>query len=149
MEATYQVKPIGVIHSPYAVPADAPRQGRLSNNEIGLEIFPEYADGLKYVETVSHIIVVYFGDRANRSVLQTKTPFGDIPIGVFACRSQNRPNPLAICVADLIRREGNVLIVRGVDALDASPLLDIKVYSPGIDSIPNATSGWHNLYNKG
>jgi tRNA (Thr-GGU) A37 N-methylase len=61
-------------------------------------------------------------------------------VGVFASRSPNRPNPIALCIADLIRREDNRLIVRGVDALDGSLLLDIKVYSPGIDSIPNATS---------
>jgi tRNA (Thr-GGU) A37 N-methylase len=57
---------------------------------------------------------------------------------VFASRSPNRPNPIAFCVADLVRLEGNRLIVRGVDALDGSPLLDIKVYSPVIDSFPNA-----------
>ena len=138
-----ELRPIGVIHSPYQERKDAPRQGRLSDNEITLEIYPEFSQGLKIIDKVSHIIVLYWGDRANRETLQSFTPFSkEEMIGVFASRSPNRPNPIAFCVADLIRCEGNLLTVRGVDALDGSPLLDIKVYSPAIDSIPTATS-WH------
>lgn len=132
-----KLKPIGLIHSPYKERQEAPRQGRLSDNEITLEIFPEYAPALKEIDKVSHIYVLYWGDRAKRNVLQSKTPFSEEPVGVFASRSPNRPNPLALCVADLICRDGNLLFVRGVDALDGSPLLDIKVYSSGIDSVPN------------
>jgi tRNA-Thr(GGU) m(6)t(6)A37 methyltransferase TsaA len=135
-----ELTPIGVIHSPYKERGDAPRQGRLSDNEIILDIFPDFADALKDVTRSSHIIVLYWGDRANRAVLQSRTPFSDIPVGVFACRSPNRPNPIAFCVAHLIRQEGSRLIVRGVDALDGSPLLDIKAYFPAIDAIPDATS---------
>jgi tRNA (adenine37-N6)-methyltransferase len=137
-----QLKPIGVIHSPYKERKDAPRQGRLSDAKITLEIFPEFAQGLKEIEKVSHIFVLYWGDRSDRGVLQSPTPFSEEPIGVFATRSPNRPNPLAICIADLIRREENRLIVRGVDALDGSSLLDIKVYSSKIDCVHNSIS-WH------
>jgi tRNA-Thr(GGU) m(6)t(6)A37 methyltransferase TsaA len=135
-----QLKPIGIIHSPYLERQDAPRQGRFSDQEMTLEIYPEFSLALKDIDKVSHIFVLYWGDRANRGVLQSPTPFSQEPVGVFASRSPNRPNPIALCIADLIRREDNRLIVRGVDALDGSPLLDIKIYSPGIDSIPNATS---------
>lgn len=135
-----ELTPIGVIHSPYKERGDAPRQGRLSDNEIILEIFQDFADALKDVTRSSHIIVLYWGDRANRTVLQSRTPFSDIPVGVFASRSPNRPNPIAFCVADLLRQEGNRLIVRGVDALDGSPLLDIKAYASAIDAIPDAAS---------
>lgn len=86
----------------------------------------------------SHLIILYWGDRAKRDTLQSRTPFSEIPVGVFASRSPNRPNPIAFCVADLIRHEGSLLIVRGVDALDGSPLLDIKSYAPAFDSFPNA-----------
>jgi tRNA-Thr(GGU) m(6)t(6)A37 methyltransferase TsaA len=137
-----ELTPVGVIHSPYKERQDAPRQGRLSDNEITLEIFTDFAQCLQEIEKASHIIVLYWGDRAKRDVLQSRTPFSSEPVGVFASRSPNRPNPIALCVADLIRREGNRLTVRGVDALDGSPLLDIKVYAPAIDSFPNATS-WH------
>ncbi|MBN2005540.1 MAG: tRNA (N6-threonylcarbamoyladenosine(37)-N6)-methyltransferase TrmO [Anaerolineae bacterium] len=134
-----QLTPIGVIHSPYRQRGDAPRQGRLSGNEITLEIYPQFADALKDVARCSHLIVLYWGDRANREILQSRTPFSEVPVGVFSSRSPNRPNPIAFCVADLIRQEENRLIVRGVDALDGSPLLDIKAYAPAVDCIPEAT----------
>jgi tRNA-Thr(GGU) m(6)t(6)A37 methyltransferase TsaA len=135
-----ELTPIGVIHSPYKERGDAPRQGRLSDNEITLEIFPQFADGLKDISRASHLIVLYWGDRAKRDVLQSRTPLSEIPVGVFASRSPNRPNPIAFCVADLLRREENRLIVRGVDALDGSPLLDIKAYAAALDAIPQATN---------
>ncbi|MBN2550219.1 MAG: tRNA (N6-threonylcarbamoyladenosine(37)-N6)-methyltransferase TrmO [Anaerolineales bacterium] len=136
-----QLNPIGVIHSPYQERGQAPRQGRLSENEITLEIYPPFAAAFKDIERCSHLIVLYWGDRANREILQLRTPFSEVPVGVFSSRSPNRPNPIAFCVADLIRREGDRLIVRGVDALDGSPLLDIKSYAPALDSIPEATTG--------
>jgi tRNA-Thr(GGU) m(6)t(6)A37 methyltransferase TsaA len=136
-----ELTPIGVIHSPYKQRGDAPRQGRLSDNELTLEVYPHFADALKDVTRCSHLIVLYWSDRANREVLQSRTPFSETPVGVFASRSPNRPNPIAFCVADLLRQEGNRLIVRGVDALDGSPLLDIKAYAPAIDALPQATNG--------
>ena len=136
-----QLHPIGVIHSPYQARVQAPCQGRLSENESTLEIFPPFTSGLKDIERCSHLIVLYWGDRANRETLQSPTPFSEVPVGVFSSRSPNRPNPIAFCVAALIRKEGERLIVRGVDALDGSPLLDIKAYAPAIDCIPQATSG--------
>ena len=136
-----QLTPIGVIHSPYRERGEAPRQGRLSDNEIALEIFPKFAAGLKDIDRCSHLIVLYWGDRANRETLQSQTPFSETPVGVFSSRSPNRPNPIAFCMADLLRREGDRLIVRGVDALDGSPLLDIKAYAPALDSIPDVANG--------
>ncbi len=133
-----ELVPIGVVHSAYSERGQAPRQGRLSDALATLEVFPPYADALEGVERCSHLIVLYWGDRAERTILRSRTPFGTTPVGVFASRSPNRPNPIAFCVADLVRREGNRLLVRGVDALDGSPLLDIKVYSAAIDAIPGA-----------
>ncbi|MDK2992671.1 MAG: hypothetical protein PWP48_1904 [Clostridiales bacterium] len=137
-----ELRPIGVIHSPYKEKKDAPRQGRLSNNEITIEIYPEFVDGLQGIEQVTHLIVLYWGHLADRGILQTVTPFSPEVKGVFACRSPNRPNPIAFCIADLIRRDGNILTVRGVDALDGSALLDIKAYSGELDSIPEAVINW-------
>jgi tRNA (adenine37-N6)-methyltransferase len=135
-----ELVPIGVIHSPYQERGQAPRQGRLSENVITLEIHSRFAAALEGIERRSHLIVLYWGDRANRETLQSRTHSSEVPVGVFSSRSPNRPNPIAFCVADLIRREGNRLIVRGVDALDGSPLLDIKTYAPGVDCIPQATN---------
>jgi tRNA-Thr(GGU) m(6)t(6)A37 methyltransferase TsaA len=136
-----QLIPIGVIHSPYKERGQAPRQGRLSEDEITLEIYPQFVAALKDIARCKHLIVLYWGDRANRETLQSKTPFSDVEVGVFTSRSPNRPNPIAFCVADLIRQEGNLLVVRGVDALDGSPLLDVKAYAPALDCVPQATNG--------
>ena len=137
-----QLKPIGVIHSPYKERGQAPRQGRLSMNEIILEVFPEFEPALKEIDHYTHLIVLYWVDRANREILQTLTPHNrSLPVGVFSSRSPNRPNPIAFCVASLIRKEANQLIVHWVDALDGSPLLDIKPYSPALDSVEHASSG--------
>jgi len=133
-----ELVPIGIIHSPYQERGQAPRQGRLSESLITLELHPQFVAALEGIGRCSHVIVLYWGDRANRETLQSPTPFSEAPVGVFSSRSPNRPNPIAFCVADLVRQEGACLIVRGVDALDGSPLLDIKAYSPAIDCIPQA-----------
>jgi tRNA-Thr(GGU) m(6)t(6)A37 methyltransferase TsaA len=135
-----ELVPIGVVHSPYPERGQAPRQGRLSESMILLEIHPQFAAALEGIGRCSHLVVLYWGDRANRETLQSRTPFSEVPVGVFSSRSPNRPNPIAFCVAELIRLEGNRLIVRGVDALDGSPLLDIKAYAPALDCIPQATN---------
>lgn len=130
--------PIGIIHSPYQERSQAPRQGRLSDVEIILEVYPQFMDALKGIERSSHLIVLYWGDRSDRSVLQSPTPFSEEPVGVFSSRSPNRPNPIAFCVAELIRCEENLLVVKGVDALDGSPLLDVKTYARAIDCVIEA-----------
>ncbi|TYO95288.1 tRNA (N6-threonylcarbamoyladenosine(37)-N6)-methyltransferase TrmO [Desulfallas thermosapovorans] len=137
-----QLQPIGVIHTPYKKSGEAPRQGRYSRDKCVMEIFSAYTPGLKDITEASHLIVLYWCSQANREKLQTKTPYSDVIRGVFACRSPSRPNPIAFCVAELVSVEGNKLTVRGLDALDGSPLLDIKPYSPGIDALPEARLNW-------
>jgi len=137
-----ELKAIGIIHSPFQIPGEAPHQGRHTRETAVIEVFPEFAAGLKDVEQASHLIVLYWCDRADRGRLQTRTPYGPEIRGVFACRSPSRPNPIAFSVVELLKREGNCLHVRGCDALDKSPLLDLKPYSAGIDSVPEARIGW-------
>ena len=129
------LKPIGVIHSPYLKREDAPRQGRLSDRESVIEIFFEYADGLQDIEHHPHLIVLYWLDRSSRMTLKATPPGSGTEHGVFATRSPDRPNPIGFAVADLIRRDGSRLVVRGLDALDSTPLLDLKPYSSGTDCI--------------
>lgn len=142
MLSLLQLKPVGVIHSPYKVSGDAPFQGRFNEEEIWLEIFDEFAAALHNVERATHLIVLHWCDKADRTRLQTRTPHGPDIQGVFACRSPSRPNPIAFCIAKLLRREGNTLVVQGVDALDKTPLLDIKPYVPDIDAVSEAKLGW-------
>lgn len=134
-----ELNAIGKIHSPYQEKKDAPRQGRLSEEEMRLEIFEEYADCLTQIERATHLFVLYWLDRSDRSVLKSRTPFSEEPVGVFASRSPNRPNPIALCIVDVLRQEGNDLIVKGLDALDGSPIVDIKMYAAAIDCVPNNT----------
>jgi len=137
-----ELKPIGTIHSSFKGYAEAPHQGCHSQETAVLEIFDQFVPGLKDVEDASHLIVLYWCDRADREKLQGRTPYGPDIHGVFACRSPARPNPIAFCVVTLLKREGSRLLVQGLDALDKSPLLDIKPYSPLADSYPDARIGW-------
>ena len=132
------LNPVGVAHTPYKKQGDAPRQGYLSDAVCILELFPGYEPGLKDVEKTSHLIVLYWCHKADRNKLQTRTPFGETIRGVFVTRSPSRPNPIAVCVAELLEVDGNRLKVRGLDALDGSPLLDIKPYYPSNDAVCDA-----------
>jgi formylmethanofuran dehydrogenase subunit E len=137
-----ELKPIGIIHTPYRTTGDAPFQGRSSGETCEIEIFKEYEDGLKDVDLCTHLILLYWLDRADDCVLQTHTPYDAGIHGVFATRSPARPNPIGFHVTELIERNGNVLKVRGIDAFDGTPLIDIKPYSSRIDAIGDASIGW-------
>ncbi len=137
------LEPIGIIHSPYKKTGDAPHQGRMKQEDVfQIEVFQKFTPGLKDLETASHIIVLYWLDKADRERLLVKTPWEEEPHGVFATRSPARPNPIAFDVADLMEVRGNILLVKGMDALEGSPLIDIKPYSSKTDSIPEARLGW-------
>ena len=138
------LKPIGVIHSPYKSRGEAPFQGRMVKDPpiCEVEVFKEYSSGLKDVETFSHLILIYWLHEALREKLLTYTPHGPDLHGVFATRSPNRPNPIGLCVVELVERRDNLLKVKGLDAIDNTPLIDIKPYIPGIDIISDANSGW-------
>ena len=134
--------PIGIIHSPYKVKADAPHQGHSSEAISEIEVYDRYAEGLKDIDGFSHLLITYYFHQSQGYSLVVKTPHDEEPHGVFATRSPNRPNPIAICVVKLVSREGRFLKVEGVDAVDGTPLLDIKPYFPAIDFVRNATMGW-------
>lgn len=127
------LRPIGIIRSPYIRRGDAPRQGRFSEQESVIEIFPEYEEGLQDVDDHRHLIALYWFDRADRSLLKATPPGSGTEHGVFATRSPARPNPIGFSVIDLIRRDGGRLTVRGLDAFDGTPVIDLKPYFPDLD----------------
>lgn len=137
-----EIEPIGVVHSPYRDESQAPHQGRFSGDVCEIEIFSEFEDGLKDVETCTHLIVLYWLDRARRNTLLVVPPHDTREHGVFATRSPHRPNPIGFAVVELLERIGRTLKVRGLDALDGTPVVDIKPYSSAIDSIGNARIRW-------
>lgn len=131
----FEIRPIGYVQSPYKEKKDAPRQGRLSDTVSEIVIDEQYLPGLCDVEKKSHLIILSWFDRSDRTLLKARPRNEGREHGVFATRSPNRPNPVAFSVVDLLGREGNVLQVRGLDALDGTPVIDIKPYSPDIDCV--------------
>jgi len=121
-----QLIPIGVIHSPYKTRSEAPHQGYGSEVISEIEIFEDYEEGATDIENSSQILVVYYFHQSKGYSLMVMTPWDDVRHGVFATRSPDRPNPLGVCTAKLISRNGRFLTVSGLDALDGSPLIDIK-----------------------
>jgi tRNA-Thr(GGU) m(6)t(6)A37 methyltransferase TsaA len=116
-----------------------------------VRIFREFSSGLDGLASYSHIIVLYWfnlrdneKDRGTLQVVPRRHP-GAPQVGVFSSRSPSRPNPIGLCVAELIEIKDCTLTVRGLDAIDGSPIIDIKPYLPRADSIPYAkTPGWTN-----
>jgi tRNA-Thr(GGU) m(6)t(6)A37 methyltransferase TsaA len=137
-----ELKPIGIIHSPYKSRASAPYQGYRSEQVSQIEVFEQFEEGLQDIEGFSHIIVIYWFHKSQGYHLLVKTPWDDIPHGLFTTRSPHRPCPLALTVVELVATEKGVLKVKGLDAIDGSPLLDIKPYIAAVDERSAVKSGW-------
>ena len=129
----FTFKPIGYVQSPYKQTQEIPKGlGAKHEAEGVLNILPEFAAGLTDIEGFSHLIVLWMFDRADGCELLGKPPSDTRPHGVFATRSPRRPNPIGLTVVELLRREGCSLHVRGIDMLDATPILDLKPYLSGV-----------------
>lgn len=134
---------IGRIRTPWTRREDCPKNTREATAVCTIELDPRWAPGLKGLETCSHVVVLYFMDRARRDlVLQTPRHYEEAR-GTFALRSPVRPNPIALSVARLEKIEGNRLTIVGIDCLDNTPLIDLKPYFPSTDAKPDAVVGWH------
>ena len=135
---------IGRIRTPWKERKECPKNARESDAICTIEIDARWAAALKDVETCSHLVVLYWMDRAPRNlVLQVPAHYG-VQRGTFALRSPARPNPIAMSVVKLMSVIGNVLSVVGLDCLDDTPLLDLKPYFASTDSAPEALVGWHS-----
>jgi tRNA (adenine37-N6)-methyltransferase len=135
-------QPIGFVSSPYKDTAQIPKGLGAKHEADGLlKILPEFELGLTDIEGFSHLIVIWVFDRSQGFELLGTPPSDHRSHGVFATRSPRRPNPIGLTAVELLRREGTLLYVRGVDMLDGTPILDIKPY---LSSIPSETlrRGW-------
>jgi len=133
---------IGTVRSPYRDRAEIPKgPGAQHDAEGVLEIDAEFEGGLTDVEGFSHLYVLWVFHQIQGYDLLSTPPTDDRPHGVFSTRSPQRPNPIGLTVVRLVRREGRKLVVRGVDMLDGTPILDIKPY---LSSVPEAElkRGW-------
>ena len=114
-----------------------------------IKVYPEFCEALKGLDTFSHIIVLYGlhlrDDDANRRTLKVvpRMHQGAPEVGVFACRSPSRPNPIGLSIAELPKIDDCSILVRELDAVEGTPIIDIKPYLPRADSIPQAkTPEW-------
>lgn len=126
-------------------PVKFPQRVKWEDLEAQVVIDPEWAEALEGIEEFSHIWILFGLHRAaeERRFAAKVHPMGqqDLPlVGALATRTPHRPNPIALTPVQLLRREGNVLTVRGLDAYDGAPILDIKPYLAPGDCIPEATA---------
>jgi tRNA-Thr(GGU) m(6)t(6)A37 methyltransferase TsaA len=122
------VQPIGRVASPLDDPAGAPRQADEGAPEAWLEIDPSMQAALAGLNAGDRIVVITWLDRARRDVLEVH-PRGDTsrPIqGVFSTRSPHRPNPIGLHVTGIAEIDGTRIRVRHLEAIDGTPVLDIK-----------------------
>jgi len=138
-------RPIGVIHSEHTTAQKTPIQPTYAKGCMGrAEIFPEFVQGLQDLDGFSHIYLIYHLDRAGSAKLIVKPFMEDVERGVFATRAPCRPNSIGLSIVELVRREGNVLHLDGMDILDGTPLLDIKPYTAKFDHIKTTRNGWQD-----
>lgn len=136
-------KPIGVIHSPFKKPKGTPIQPAAAKGVSGtVEVFPEYAEGLKDVEGFSHIILIYHFHLSSGSSLMAKPYMDSEKRGVFAMRGPSRPNPIGMSIVRLVGIKGNIIHIQDVDIVEGTPLLDIKPYVSEFDIREGGKTGW-------
>lgn len=126
---SFRIYPIGVIRSEYKDRKEAPKQG-IDREEISrIIIYDEFKEALKGIEDYECLLVLYWMNLANREVLWSERRRK----GIFATRSPERPNPVAIAIVKLVKVKGNELYVKYLDAIDGTPVIDIKPYFEDMD----------------
>ena len=135
---------IGLIRSPYRQAEGTPIQPRWAAGIKGtVEVFPEFAPGLRDLEGFDRVWLLYWFDRARAAQLEV-VPYLDTQTrGVFATRAPSRPNPIGLSCVRLLAVEGARLRVADLDVLDGTPLLDIKPYVPDCDVFAVERVGWY------
>jgi tRNA-Thr(GGU) m(6)t(6)A37 methyltransferase TsaA len=137
-----KVKSIGIIHSPFKNKEDTPIQPFKSRAIGSVEVFKEYERGLRDIEGFSHLILVYRFHKSRGFKLLVKPFLDDELRGLFATRAPRRPNQIGLSVVQLLNKRGNILTIKGIDALDKTPLLDIKPYVPEFSATTKVRMGW-------
>jgi len=150
-ESIFWIRPVGVVRDGPAQPSLALSGRELQLREVKspgsaspgpiseLIIFEEFSDCLAGIEEFSHVVVLYWSHMAEEQGRRIRKvhPAGqeDLPlVGVFSTRSPVRPNPICVSTVELCGREGNILRVKGLDAVDGSPIIDLKPHHPFFDA---------------
>ena len=143
----FAMQPIGWVRSPYQRRFGTPQQASAvdSDSEATLELDPERVPeaAVRDLVGMERLWVLSYLDRSGTWGALVRPPRGPrVRRGLFATRSPDRPNPIGLSAVQLVRVEGLVLHVRGVDLLDGTPILDIKPYIPYADAFPASRAGW-------
>jgi tRNA-Thr(GGU) m(6)t(6)A37 methyltransferase TsaA len=132
------LRPIGVVRNGVRTP----RTESWPSVRSDIIVRDELTDALDGIDGYSHVIVVFAFDRVPESAQRMRVrPGHDARVpeqGVLATRSQVRPNPVGVSVVRLLKRRGNILRVQGLDAIDGTPVLDVKPYFPNYDAVADA-----------
>lgn len=138
------IRPIGRIWTPFKESKGTPIQSSAANGALGtIELDPELTLGLRDVEALERLWLIYYLDRASAPQLLVRPYLDPTEHGIFATRSPARPNKIGMSAVRLLRVEGNRLFIADVDMLDGTPLLDIKPYVPVFDHFNVTRVGWY------
>ncbi len=136
--------PIGIIRTPFTEMAGMPVQAAGAHASEGrIELDPAFAEGLRDIESFTHLILLYHLHQMRGAQLVVTSFLDSEPHGVFATRAPKRPNPIGLSTVRLVRVEGTILHIQDVDMLDGTPLLDMKPYVPPFDDRANVRIGWY------
>jgi tRNA-Thr(GGU) m(6)t(6)A37 methyltransferase TsaA len=127
-QARLEMLPIGEVESPLTDPASAPKQGHEGAPEAWLLFEPSVLEGLQGIQPGDQVIVLTWLDRARRDVLcvHPRDDVANPKQGVFSTRSADRPNPIGLHVVRIVEVDGPRLRVRDLEAVDGTPVLDLK-----------------------
>ncbi len=121
----YTIQPIGYVKNPFNEVVKMPEISKVTSGVSVIEVLEEYAEGLYKVEEQEFLNIIFYFNKSEGYEFLCNTPMGE-QRGVFACRSPRRPNALGTTTVKLIKREGNRLFVTGFDAINDTPIIDIK-----------------------
>lgn len=117
---------IGHVETPWKTRAECPKQGDLDGPDCTIVLYPPWDTALLGVARFAELEVYLWYHLARRNLLVIDPSHGGGPRGVFALRSPVRPNPIAVSTVRLVEQDGPRLVVRGLEAVDGTPLIDIK-----------------------
>ena len=141
----FKVTPIGTIHTPYSPEHRPPFQSIESDiGEFYVKVYPEHSNRLDQLDAFSYIYLLYWLDKANRTPKEKVSPpwIQGQTVGLFSSRSPNRINPIGLSVVRIKKITKNRIDISGIDAFDATPLIDIKPYIKDVDMKSDANNGW-------
>ncbi|MFS4583457.1 tRNA (N6-threonylcarbamoyladenosine(37)-N6)-methyltransferase TrmO [Phaeobacter sp. C3_T13_0] len=139
---TIEVRPIGVIRTGFEHVKDCPMSGRRNATLSRIEVALEYQSALHNIELASHLWVLYWLHKSDRSARVRQARGNQVARGVFASRAPNRPNPIGLSAVRLVEYSHGILTISGLDCIDGTPVVDLKPVVPKEDACPEATIGW-------